>query len=223
VSESFPAPPAALRGGELVLVVGNLTIDDVVLPTGVIRMATLGGNSVHAATAVITAGAKAALIARRGDDFPPGALTALAEAGVDLSGLVEIAGPTVRNWVIYEEDGSRHWLYRTPADRSEQVAPQPEDLAWPALQRAAVVHVAAMPLGPAERIVAQIRRLAPGAVITLDTHETWGAAVADRVVDLARGVDLFVPSQEELAVLADAADPPAGLAYLAAAGVAALS
>ena len=115
VSESFLAPPAALRGGELVLVVGNLTIDDVVLPTGVTRMATLGGNSVHAATAVVTAGAKAALIARRGDDFPSGALAALAEAGVDLSGLVEIAGPTVRNWVVYEEDGSRRWLYRTPA------------------------------------------------------------------------------------------------------------
>ena len=220
MSEAFLAPSAAPRDGELVLVVGNLTIDDVVLPTGVTRMARLGGNSVHAATAVVTAGAKAALIARRGDDFPRGALTALAEAGVDLGSLVEIAGPTVRNWVIYEEDGSRRWLYRTPADRSEQVAPQPEDLAGPALTRAAAVHVAAMPLGHAERIVAQVRRLAPGAVITLDTHETWGADVADRVLDLAREVDLFVPSQEELAVLAGAADPTAGLGYLTAAGVA---
>jgi sugar/nucleoside kinase (ribokinase family)/fructoselysine-6-P-deglycase FrlB-like protein len=220
VSESFLRPSGALRDGELVLVVGNLTIDDVVLPTGVTKMATLGGNSVHAATAVVTAGAKATLIARRGDDFPPGALTALAEGGVDLSGLIEIGGPTVRNWVVYDEDGSRRWLYRTPADRSEQVAPQPEDLAGPALERAAAVHVAAMPLGHAERIVAQVRRLAPGAVITLDTHETWGADVADRVLDLARRVDLFVPSQEELAVLADTADPPAGLRYLAAAGVA---
>src|SRR6266436_2744431 len=122
-------PQASLLGALLAqiaaFVVGNLTIDDVVLPTGVTRMARLGGNSVHAATAVVTAGAKAALIARRGDDFPRGALTALAEAGVDLGSLVEIAGPTVRNWVIYEEDGSRRWLYRTPADRSEQVAPQP--------------------------------------------------------------------------------------------------
>ncbi|HEX9527895.1 MAG TPA: PfkB family carbohydrate kinase, partial [Streptosporangiaceae bacterium] len=63
-------------------------------------------------------------------------------------------------------------------------------------------------------------RLAPGAVITLDTHETWGADVADRVLDLTREVDLFVPSQEELAVLAGAADPTAGLGYLTAAGVA---
>jgi sugar/nucleoside kinase (ribokinase family)/fructoselysine-6-P-deglycase FrlB-like protein len=220
VSETFPAPPAARRDGKLVLVVGNLTIDDVVLPTGVTRMGTLGGNSVHAATAVVTAGARAALAARRGDDFPPGALTALAEAGVDISGLVEIAGPTVRNWVIYEQDGSRRWLYRTPGQRSEEVAPQPEDLAGPALGLAAVVHVAAMPLGHAERIVAQLKLLAPSALITLDTHETWGASVTDRVLALARTVDLFVPSQEELAALASATEPADGIRRLAAAGVA---
>ena len=57
MSEAFLAPSAAPRDGELVLVVGNLTIDDVVLPTGVTRMARLGGNSVHAVTAVVTAGA----------------------------------------------------------------------------------------------------------------------------------------------------------------------
>src|SRR5262249_35218876 len=115
-------------------------------------MSTLGGNSVHAATAVITAEASAAIVARRGEDFPADALTALAAAGVDLSGLVAITGPTVRNWVVYEEDGRRHWLYRTPPERSKQVAPEPSDLAGELLGRAAVVHVAAMPLASAERI-----------------------------------------------------------------------
>lgn len=210
-----PAP----QGNDLVLVVGNLTIDDVVLPTGATKMATLGGNSVHAATAVVTAGASAAVIARRGEDFPPGASAALAEAGVDVSCLVDIAGPTVRNWVVYEEDGSRHWLYRTPPERSAQVAPQPEDLPASALRQAAVVHIAAMPLDRAERIVARVRHLAPDAVITLDTHETWEADVADRVVELARTVGLFVPSLEELTQLVDAANPADGLAALAAAGV----
>ncbi|HEX2321121.1 MAG TPA: PfkB family carbohydrate kinase [Streptosporangiaceae bacterium] len=202
-----------------VLVVGNLTIDDVVLPIGEIRMAMLGGNSVHAATAVVTAGATAALIARRGEDFPAGALTALADAGVDVAGVVDIPGPTVRNWVIYEEDGSRRWLYRTPPERSAQVAPQPEDLPEAALRLAAVVHVAAMPLGHAERIVARVRRLAPEAVITLDTHETWEADVAGRVLELARAVGLFVPSLEELSQVVGSADPADGLAALAHAGV----
>ncbi|MGN6794272.1 MAG: hypothetical protein ACTHJW_17955, partial [Streptosporangiaceae bacterium] len=104
MSEHSPRQPAPARDSGLVHVIGNLTIDDVVLPTGETRMATLGGNSVHAATAVVTGGASAALIARRGEDFPPGALASLANAGIDLSLLVEIAGPTVRNWVVYEND-----------------------------------------------------------------------------------------------------------------------
>ncbi len=211
----MPRPPA----GQLVLVIGNLTIDDVVLPDGTTHMATLGGNSVHAATAVITGGASAALAARRGEDFPAGALAALGSAGINLAGLVDIAGPTVRNWVIYEADGRRHWLYRTPPGRSAEVAPEPADLDPSLLRRAAVVHVAAMPLGHAERIVAHARRTAPGALITVDTHESWDSAVAGRVLALARAADLFVPSQEELTGLTGAATAAGGLRALAAAGL----
>jgi len=205
--------------GALVLVIGNLTIDDVVLPTGVTRMGMLGGNSVHAATAVVTAGATAALAARRGEDFPPGALAALAAEGIDLTGLVDIPGPTVRNWVIYEADGRRSWLYRTPPERSAEVAPEPADLDSALLRRAAVVHVAAMPLGNAERIVAHVRRHAPDAVITVDTHESWDGDVAGRVLALASAASLFVPSQEELAGLVAADGPADGLRALAAAGL----
>jgi len=215
------SPHARGQPTNLVVVVGNLTIDDVVLPTGVTRMSTLGGNSVHAATAVITADASAALVARRGEDFPDQALTALAAAGIDLSGLVGIAGPTVRNWVVYEADGRRQWLYRTAPERSEQVAPLPADLDREMLSRAAVVHVAAMPLAHAERIVAHVRGQAPGALITLDTHESWDRGVARRVLALARLVDVFVPSLEELSVLVGVAGPVDGLHALAVAGVAA--
>jgi glucosamine--fructose-6-phosphate aminotransferase (isomerizing) len=214
-----PLDRMPMPDGQLVVVVGNLTIDDVVLPAGATRMATLGGNSVHAATAVITGGARAALVARRGEDFPPGALAALAAAGVDVSGVVDIAGPTVRNWVVYEADGRRHWLYRTPRERSAQVAPEPADLRPALVGRAAVVHVAAMPLGHAERIVAHVRQQAPAARITLDTHESWDAAAVGRVLELARAVDLFVPSQEELASLVAAGGPAEGLRALAACGI----
>jgi sugar/nucleoside kinase (ribokinase family)/fructoselysine-6-P-deglycase FrlB-like protein len=203
----------------LVVVVGNLTIDDVVLASGITRMSTLGGNSVHAATAAITAGASVAMVARRGEDFPDEALTALSAAGVDLSGLVGIAGPTVRNWVVYEEDGRRQWLYRTPPERSEQVAPEPSDLDRELLRRAAVVHVAAMPLAHAERIVAHVRSAAPGVLITLDTHESWDSGVARRVLALAGMVDVFVPSLEELSELVGVIGAVDSLRALAAAGV----
>ena len=46
MTQESPRFPAAATS---VVVVGNLTIDDVVLPDGTTLMAPLGGNSVHSA------------------------------------------------------------------------------------------------------------------------------------------------------------------------------
>ncbi len=176
-------------------------------------MGTLGGNTVHSASAALACGAAVAVVTRKGEDFAPEALDALAAAGADVSGVVATDGPTVRNWVVYEEDGRRRWIYRTPEGRSAEVAPQPQDLTPAVLQGAAVVHVAAMPLRNAEQVVAAVRALAPQARITLDTHEDWVAPVRDRLLALASAVDLFEPSLEELQELTvdpDGRGRPAG-------------
>ncbi|MBO0843876.1 MAG: SIS domain-containing protein [Nocardioides sp.] len=201
-----------------VVVVGNLTIDDVVLADGTTLMATLGGNSVHTAAAAAACGAPVALVARRGEDFPADAFTRLQTAGVDTTGVVDIPGPTVRNWVIYEPDGRRHWVYRTPAIRSAEVAPLPADVAATA-RDARVVHVAAMPLANAEAVVDQVRRTTPDALVTLDTHEGWADEPPTRVLALAASVDLFEPSLEELQALTGDATATGGLRALANAGV----
>lgn len=210
-------PPVQQSG--LVVVVGNLTIDDVVLPDGTTHMGTLGGNSVHAVTAAHLNGSPTALVARKGADFPEPALRRLAEAGIDLTQLHSVDGPTVRNWVIYEADGRRHWCYRTDPARSLETAPQPADLSAALLARASVVHLAAMPLPNAEALVAHIRAANAAALITLDTHEDWIEGYQDRLLALARRVDLFVPSREELAVLTGARDPSGGVAALGARGL----
>ena len=106
----------------------------------------------------------------------------------------------MRNWVVYEADGRREWLYRTPR-RGAEVAPRPSDLPLSRLtgrggrarRRDAAVQAEAVWSGHA-------RQQAPDAYITLDTHESWDARVQSRVIRLA-AVDLFVPSLEELAVL----------------------
>jgi fructoselysine-6-P-deglycase FrlB-like protein/sugar/nucleoside kinase (ribokinase family) len=185
-----------------VVVVGNLTIDDVVRPDGVTTMGALGGNTLYAALGARLWEPSVGIVTRRGEDFPSDGLAALGTLGVATDGVVEIAGPTVRNWVVYEDDGRRHWLYRTPPERSLEVAVRPEDLpeAWLATD-GVVVHVAAMPLDAAETIVERVRRDAPGARITLDTHEDWGPDARDRVLALAARVHAFIPSAEEVAGL----------------------
>jgi sugar/nucleoside kinase (ribokinase family)/fructoselysine-6-P-deglycase FrlB-like protein len=216
VNEDSPQVPAPATAA--VVVVGNLTIDDVVLADGTTLMATLGGNSVHTAAAAAACGARVGLVARRGEDFPAEAFARLTAAGVDTTYVVDVLGPTVRNWVIYEPDGRRHWVYRTPIGRSAEVAPVPADAA-PAVSGAGVVHVAAMPLANAEAIVAEILRVEPSAVITLDTHEGWASEPAARVLALAGAVDLFEPSLEELRDLTGDHTPTGGLRALERAGV----
>ena len=96
-----------------VIIVGNLTVDDVIQADGSSQMGTLGGNSVHAAAAALIWTEEVGVVARCGTDFPAAALDRLREAGADTGGIRPIDGPTVRNWVIYEADGSRSgraWL-----------------------------------------------------------------------------------------------------------------
>jgi sugar/nucleoside kinase (ribokinase family)/fructoselysine-6-P-deglycase FrlB-like protein len=205
--------------GVLVVVIGNLTIDDVVRPDGSTQMGSLGGNCVHTATSALINGAGAAIVARKGEDFPDEALLRLTSAGVDVTSITAIAGPTVRNWVVYEADGRRHWLYRTEADRSQEVAPTPDDLATGLVARAAVVHIAAMPLPNAELLVRAVREQNADAIITLDTHEDWVDGHQDRLLQLARQVDVFVPSLEELVLLTGKPDAAAGCSALAARGL----
>jgi fructoselysine-6-P-deglycase FrlB-like protein/sugar/nucleoside kinase (ribokinase family) len=193
-----------------VIVVGDLTLDDVVMPDGTTHMASIGGDCLYAALAARLWESSVGVVTRRGDDFPADVWTRLQKLGVCLDGVVDVPGPTIRNWVIYEADGQRHWVYRTPPERPTEVAVQPEDLpdAWLSARPAPVVHVAAMPIDAAERIVETLRRKAPDATIMLDTHEDYVRGYRDRLLRLAASVDVFLPSREELLDLVGYDDPP---------------
>ena len=201
-----------------VIVVGNLTIDDVVLPDGTTKMASVGGNSLYTVLGVRLWQPRIGLVTRRGEDFPGDLTTVLHSFGVATNGVVDIPGPTVRNWVIYETNGERHWIYRTPRERSREVAIQPGDLPieWLEMELPPVVHVAAMPLEAAEAIVDTVRRISPRAIITLDTHEDYVVDYRQRLRALAAKVDAFLPSRSELADLVGYDDPHRALTSLSA-------
>lgn len=177
-------------------------------------MASLGGNAIHVATGVFVNGVSPITVARKGEDFPATALEIFRRSGLSTDFMVPISGPTVRNWVIYEWDGSRTWLYRTPKTRSLEVSPEPEDLTDQVLKGVGVAHIAAMPLGNAERLVERLRELAPAIKIVLDTHEDWIDGYQERLIALARAVNYFVPSKEELIVLMGTSDLEFAMAKL---------
>src|SRR3989441_4574215 len=217
-----PGPPGRDAAGDgrrripRVVVVGDLTLDDVVMPDGTTHMASIGGDCLYAALAARMWEPSVGVVTRRGNDFPTDVWTRLQKLGICLDGVVDIPGPTIRNWVIYEWDGQRHWVYRTPPTRPAEVAVQPEDLpeSWLRAKPAPVVHLAAMPIDAAERIVEMVRRHAPDAVIMLDTHEDYVRGYRDQLLRLAAGVGVSLPSREELLDLAGYDDPPRALREL---------
>ena len=217
MSTTTPAVPG-------VIVVGNLTIDDVVAANGETTMGSLGGNAIHTATAARLWDLPVGVVARVGEDFPSYAVDRLGAAGIDAAGMRPVPGPTVRNWVLYEADGRRHWIYRTPEERRLQVAPAPEDLPteWIDGPGDAVVHIAAMPLRAAAALVTHLRRArSTGAgrlTVTLDTHEAWDASL-EEVLAVIRSVDVLLPSREELAAILGYDDPERATRELIGAGI----
>lgn len=217
-----PEPPRRDAAGDgrrrtpRVIVVGDLTLDDIVLPDGTTHMASIGGDCLYAALAARLWEPSVGIVSRRGDDFPGDQWSRLQQLGICLDGVVDIPGPMVRNWIIYEADGRRNWVYRTPPGRADEVAVHPEDLPgwWLSAQPVPVVHVAAMPIDAAERIVESVRRQQPDAIIMLDTHEDYVRGYQDQLLELAARVDVFLPSREELADLVAYDDPPRALREL---------
>ncbi|HLO35399.1 MAG TPA: carbohydrate kinase family protein, partial [Candidatus Deferrimicrobium sp.] len=179
-------------------VLGQLSIDDVVLPDGRTDMGGCGGDATYAALSASLWLDHVGVVAPAGRDFPAGHLDRLRELGLDLAGVVARPGSAIRYWVIYEADGRRRWLQRSPESAFTDTAPDPSDVP-PAFRRSGAFHIAAMPLVDVERLIAAIRSWAPAAVITLDTHEDEVAGFQDRIAALLPSVTAFLPSREEVA------------------------
>jgi sugar/nucleoside kinase (ribokinase family) len=199
------------------VIAGQFSIDDVVLPTGQTHMGSVGGDALYAAIGARLAGAVPHILAVVGADFHDPVLAVLAEAGLDTSGIGVDAGPTQRTWVIYEEDGRRRFLDRTSPDRFEALVPDP-GLLPPQLAGVPALHLAAMPLASQYTMLSAFRRRWPTGVVSLDTHEALVAGYQEDLAHMAREVTVLLPSDGELADWVGHRDWPRALRELSALG-----
>src|ERR1700745_3991637 len=102
-----PVPGRQDRAEHDVVVVGNLTVDDVVHPNGETTMASPAGNTIYAATGALIWGPSVGVVARVGTDFPVAALDRLRDAGLDTGGARAPEGPKARHRGIHATAGGR--------------------------------------------------------------------------------------------------------------------
>lgn len=177
--------------GQAVWSVGHLTIDDLVYWHGAIRMGNVGGDALYAALGASVMGVPSVVVSRLGQEFPPAALQDYAGTGVDMS--VKVVGaPSIRQWVLYESDGSRTFVMHPGSGSLEEMSPviNEHDIPY-----GSTVHVAPMPVGRQRAwCEALVER---GCSVTLDPHEDSCVDSRAEVLGLLPLVRAFLPSERE--------------------------
>lgn len=106
------------------LSIGSIILDDIVLPSGITWMGMLGGGSPHAAMGMRLWTDHVGLLCGVGSDFPPDNLSDL-QAVFDTRGIRVRQKRTPRAWQLFETDGSRTEVFRTPVEDLVQMEVSP--------------------------------------------------------------------------------------------------
>lgn len=172
---------------------GNITIDDLVFNDGTTMWAVPGGNAIYSALGIAIWGETPSVMAPIGPQYP----VDLLGGRVDMS-RCRIQEHTLRDWGIYEEDGSRHFIFRNHTRDWLQYSPTLADAeGWNYRN----VHIAPIPwrlqISFAESLRSQGTQLVS---VDLDDRYLSEMGQAD-VARLLKAVDLFLPSKQDAEAL----------------------
>ena len=195
---------------------GNLTVDDTVLPDGTRRGGCLGGDALYAALGARLWEPAVEIVAPQGNDGPSRVTEAVVRAGFRLDGVPQRAVPAIHNGVTYDRDGGRRWtLYSSAADFG-LLSPRPADVPT-AYLTAEIFLISAMSLDAQEQLVPFLRARTNG-LIALDLQEDYISGNEARLHALIEGIDIFMPSEEEVRRLLGHEEWTAAAERFAAAG-----
>jgi sugar/nucleoside kinase (ribokinase family) len=181
--------------GGAICVAGNLTLDDTFTDHESFPAAA-GGDALYAALGARWWGASVRIVSRVGADYPPPHVEGMREAGIDVSGLRQMPGPTVHYRVDYRSQDDRIFEHLTDPARLDELSPQGEELS--VIDAASWVHAAAMPIERQAEVIERAR--AHGIPYSLDPHEEYITGYESQLTELIDG-SVFLPSELETALL----------------------
>jgi sugar/nucleoside kinase (ribokinase family) len=157
------------------VILGNLLVDDVVLPDGRTRMAEPGGAALYAALSARLWGLRVGVVSVRGDEYPAEALDLMARRGVALDGVRSLGRPGLRTWLLYE-GARRHLVHRLEGPTHAEVSPLPDSIP-PEWREARAFHLCPMPIevqgALVEALQSRFLSLDPFLLLRPDTLEAW--------------------------------------------------
>lgn len=181
-----------------IVVLGNATIDDLVFCDGTTRMGQAGGNAIYTACGALLWHQRVGLCAVAGHDYP---IDHIAAERLDLRGVRWVDGPSLRNWALYEEDGTCQYIFRRGPQAHERYSPQPADIPAPYLSTR-YTHVAPVPFPYTVALLAALSETRQRGGLSIDPDVRYCALLpADSRNVLMAGLTFFLPSQREAALL----------------------
>ncbi len=176
---------------------GNLSIDDVVLPDGTERLNCFGGDAIYAALGAGCWSDSVRFVAPAGADFPEDHLAYLHQLGMDTRGLPRRTIPGVHYRVVYENNTERTWSIISQGSDFAILSPTLQDIPADYLDARAFL-ILAMDLAAQEALAPALRK---HGTLALDPQEEYIPGNERRVLDMLKNVDIFLPSQEEVFLL----------------------
>ncbi len=167
---------------------GNLSIDDLVFVDGTTQWAVPGGNAVYAALGMAVWGERPAVVAPFGPDYPVAHL----QDRIDLSRCPRTER-TLRDWGLYEEDGSRQFIFRSTTRDWDAYSPRAKDV----LAGTAAAHIAPLPWSRHVEVVEALRAAGTTTVSTDLDDRRLAEVGQDALGGLMARIDLFLPSRQD--------------------------
>ena len=187
------------------IAIGSIIVDDIVLPDGRTFMGTLGGGMTHAAMGMRVWTDQVRPISAIGNDFPEDQLVKMAGL-FDLHGILRRNWMTTRAWQLFEENGHRTEVFRTPMDLFFAANPRADEVSLDLLNAQGVY----LQGGTADEVYPWIERLRKaGSRLILwepwerfTIPENWAA-----YQDIAKLTDAVSPNLEEARILTGKTEP----------------
>ena len=192
------------------LSIGNMCIDDLVFSDGATLWGVPGGNSVYAALGMALWGERPALLAVHGPDYP---LEALGDR-VDCSS-ARRHRVTLRNWGLYEEDGSRQFVFRRATRNWLEFCPEVNDLSAGPI---GCCHLAPLPWDRQASFAEAVRERGARLISVDPDDRRLGDLSRGDLAGLLRRIDAFMPSRQDAEALFPDAGPAEAMRRLRALG-----
>ena len=184
-------------------ILGNISIDDLVFENGSTMWRVPGGNAVYSGLGAAVWRERPVVIAPVGPEYP----VSVVGDRVDLS-LCRRLDRTLRDWGLYEEDGSRLFVFRSKTKNWLDFSPTLADLANFSCDFA---HLAPLPWGLQIDLIARLRQ--DGAqVVSADLDDRYLAQIDHAaVLRLLSAVDMLLPSRQDAEALMPGKTPEGAL------------